>query len=87
MLAMLRKISKEYMTPDQIRKHQQTPFDASEEIEMAYENIQSEARWASRGVKFLKEPESKLKATKPQEQIQLARPGLNTDSMLDHGAY
>jgi hypothetical protein len=39
-----------YMTPDQIRKHSQWG-DPDEEISMAYENIQSEARNVSKNVR------------------------------------
>ena len=55
MLETLKRIggnskSTSYMTPDQIRKHS-TWDDADEEIAMAYENIQEEARYASKAVR------------------------------------
>lgn len=54
MLETLKRIggnskSTSYMTPDQIRKHS-TWGDPEEEIEMAYDNIQAEAKSASKGV-------------------------------------
>lgn len=74
MLSALKRISKEYKTPAQIRRTQETPFDFAEELEMVYENIQDEARNASHGVR-------KIEFPKP------SKPGLGTDSLLDHGAY
>ena len=53
MRAALTRIAKEYQTPDQLRRNADRDYglDASEAIEMAYENIQSEARAAVRGVR------------------------------------
>jgi hypothetical protein len=55
MLETLKRIggnskSTSYMTPDQIRRHSQW-HDPDEEIAMAYENIQEEARHASKYVR------------------------------------
>lgn len=48
MLAQLRKISKAYMTPDQIKRHSEGKnnfgIEYNEELEMSYENIQNEAK-------------------------------------------
>lgn len=51
MLKSLRKIYKEYMSPEQMRKHEDADFHGFDEfISMSYDNIQSEARFASKGV-------------------------------------
>lgn len=58
MRATLLRISKDYMTPDQIRRQHEKgrgmgPSE-QEEIEMAYENIRWDAARAVKGVKQLK---------------------------------
>jgi len=63
MLETLKRIggngkSTTYMTPDQIRKHSDWG-DPDEEISMAYENIQEEARYVSKNVRQI-DYESKL---------------------------
>lgn len=47
------RIAREYQTPDQLRRNADRDYglDFSEAIEMAYENIQGEARAAVRGVR------------------------------------
>jgi predicted nuclease with TOPRIM domain len=61
MLFTLRKIAKNYQTPTQLRKCQgQIGLDYEEELEMAYENIQSEAARASKGIKEIKKSDSQL---------------------------
>jgi hypothetical protein len=56
MLFTLKKISKSYQTPNQLRRGSESQYglDYTEALEMAYENIQSEARYAAKGVKELK---------------------------------
>lgn len=56
----LLRISKDYMTPDQIRRDSEKRWglDYEESLEMSYENIQNEARMAVKGVRSL---EAKLK--------------------------
>jgi len=57
MLNTLRRISKDYMTPDQMRskennKNSEVSFHGFEEyITMSYENIQSEARVGCAGIR------------------------------------
>ncbi len=53
MRAALIRIAKEYQTPDQLRRNAERDYglDAGEAIEMAYENIQSEARAAVCGTR------------------------------------
>jgi hypothetical protein len=53
MFLALKKISKEYMTPKQLRKDCEGEYglDFEETIEMSYENIQAEAASAIKGVK------------------------------------
>ena len=55
MLNTLRKISKGYQTTSQLRKDSEKDWglDFEEAIEMAYENIQGEAAFASKNVKPL----------------------------------
>lgn len=55
MLNALKKISKGYQTTSQLRKDSEKDWglDFEEAIEMAYENIQSEAAFACKGVKAL----------------------------------
>lgn len=58
MLAALKKIHREYMTPDQIRRHAEGKnhfgLDYDEELGMAYENLQNEAKVASHRIKPIK---------------------------------
>lgn len=56
MLSTLRKIGKGYMTPQKIRRDIEKghPLDYDEYLEMAYENIQSEALTAIKGIKQVK---------------------------------
>lgn len=52
MRAMLRKISRDYMTPAQIRKDAKNEgLDFDEYLEMSYENIQRDAHYAVSGVR------------------------------------
>lgn len=55
MLAALRRISKDYQKPEQLRRasEKQYGLDYEEALEMAYENIQHEAAQASKGVKAI----------------------------------
>ena len=55
MLGILKKISKQYQTPAQLKKGSRGEWglDFEEAIEMSYENIQSEATFACKGVKPL----------------------------------
>lgn len=51
---VLRRIAKEYMTPRQIlRDADSEPYgpDYTEYLEMSYENIQADAKWAIKGKK------------------------------------
>lgn len=52
----LLRISKQYMTTKQLRKESEQDFGLGfeEAIEMAYENIQGEAKESVRGVKEIK---------------------------------
>ncbi len=52
----LRRISKEYQTPERLARICQKEYglDVSEALEMAYENIQQEAAQAIKGVKTIK---------------------------------
>lgn len=56
MLTALRTISKDYQTPDQIRKSSEKEYglDFDEAIEYAYDNIQGTAKAACSGVSPLK---------------------------------
>lgn len=54
MLATLKKISKSYMTPNEIRRDSDSGLDYEEYLEMAYENIQQDARQAAKGVRQIK---------------------------------
>jgi hypothetical protein len=57
MLHVLRKIHKEYMSPERMRKHPDVEFHGFEEyISMSYENIQEEARAASFKLQEIKIP-------------------------------
>lgn len=49
----LRRIASEYQTPDQIRRDPANRFglEVAEAIEMAYENIQEDAKTAIKGVR------------------------------------
>lgn len=53
MLHTLRKISKAYQTPAQLRRGSEKEYglDYEECLEMAYENIQGEASFAVKGIK------------------------------------
>jgi hypothetical protein len=53
MLAALRKIHKGYQTPEQLRRNCKGHYglDYQESLEMAYENLQAEARFAAKGIK------------------------------------
>jgi exonuclease III len=55
MLSTLRRIHKNYMPVEDLRMSEEAEFHGEQEvIEMAYENIQEEARNASRNVKHIK---------------------------------
>lgn len=53
---VLSQIAKSYMTPDRLRKKSEDGFglEYEESLEMAYENIQSLAAYAVKGVKEIK---------------------------------
>jgi len=53
MLGTLKKIAQEYQTPDQLRRNSKNQFglDYEEALEMAYENIQNEARCCAKGIR------------------------------------
>lgn len=55
MLATLKKIAFDYQTPSQIRRTSERDYglEYDEAIEMIYENIQEEARHASKGVRSI----------------------------------
>jgi hypothetical protein len=55
--AALRRIAKDYQTPDQIRSTSEREFGlaSSEALEYAYENIQHEAAMAIKGLRVAKE--------------------------------
>lgn len=55
MLQTLKRISKDYQTPDQLRRNSEKQYglEYEEALEMAYENVQEEARNASIGLKFI----------------------------------
>ena len=55
MLFALRQISKQYQTPEQLRRNAEKEYglDYAEALEMSYENIQSSAKSAIKGIKFL----------------------------------
>lgn len=49
----LKRISKQYMTPDQIRRDSKNSgLDYEEYLEMSYENIQADAKRAIYGVRI-----------------------------------
>ena len=54
MLRILRRISKDYKTPEQIQRDKSMGLDYEEYLEYAYENIQSEAKSACKGIRELK---------------------------------
>lgn len=56
MRAILIRISKHYMTPEQIRRNSEKSFGLGyeEALEMSYENVKSEASSAVKGVKEFK---------------------------------
>lgn len=55
MLQTLKRISKDYQTSDQLRRNSEKQYglEYEEALEMAYENVQEEARQAAVGVKFI----------------------------------
>lgn len=57
MLRTLRRIAREYQTPAQLHRGcgKDYGLEYAETLEMAYENIQQEARSAIKGVKEIKE--------------------------------
>jgi hypothetical protein len=59
MLGAHKKIAKYYQTPDQLRRNSEKQYGLGyeESLEMAYENLQSEASFASKGVKPIKMPQ------------------------------
>lgn len=56
MLGTLKIIAKEYETPEKLRKDSEKKYglDFEEAIEMAYENIQNEAKKTIKGIKPIK---------------------------------
>lgn len=66
MLTALRRIHKGYMTPYQITTQNDGFLDVEETLSMAYENIQEEAKNASKGIKFIEIPvENEMGTIKP----------------------
>lgn len=61
MLLTLRNIADGYQAPEQLRRSSQIDYglDYEECLEMAYENIQEEARRAVRGVRPIQTPTPK----------------------------
>ena len=55
MLHALKKIAKGYQTPDQLRRNAEKEYglDYEESLEYAYENIQSLAKSATKGVRII----------------------------------
>lgn len=53
MRSALRRIANGYMTPAQIQRDKEAGLDYEEYLEMAYENIQQEAKAACKGVREL----------------------------------
>ena len=51
MRATLKRIATEYMTPAQIQRDKESGLDYEEYLEYAYENIQTEAKAACKGVR------------------------------------
>lgn len=54
MYAALERIAKGYQTPDQLRRNSEKDWGVSyeESLEMAYENLQAEAKAAIKGVRI-----------------------------------
>ena len=54
-LQTLKRIAKDYQTTDQLRRNSESQYglEYEEALEMAYENIQVEARAETRGVKYI----------------------------------
>jgi hypothetical protein len=71
MLSTLRKISKGYANPSQLQRDSKSSFglNYTECLEMAYENIQSEAATASRGVKEIKSAKKVIIPNVPESDI------------------
>lgn len=69
MLATLRRIAKDYATPEQLmRAHEKgrgmgPSYD--EELEMAYENIQNEAAFGAKGISAIKIPQPETPKQNP----------------------
>ncbi|HMI01834.1 MAG TPA: hypothetical protein VK541_05085 [Pedobacter sp.] len=61
---ILKRIAKDYQTPDQLRKSSEKEYglDYEEALEYAYENIQGDARDAIKGVSI---PEMKIESFNP----------------------
>ncbi len=59
MLKVLKKIARGYQTSNQIKRDcgSQYGLDYEEALEMAYDNIQNEARIAVKGIPGIKEPQ------------------------------
>ena len=55
MLYTLKKIASDYQTSSQMRKNANKDWgvDFEDAIEMAYDNIQQEAKLATKGIKFI----------------------------------
>lgn len=75
MLAIHRKIARDYQTPDQLRKNSEKQYglDYEESLEMAYENLQSEAGAAAKGVRPITIPvdvAAREIAFNPEQQAQ-----------------
>ena len=56
MLSILKRIGKDYQTPDQLRKNSEKDFglEYEEALEMAYENIQEESKFCIKGLTPIK---------------------------------
>jgi regulator of RNase E activity RraB len=74
MYNVLMKIAKWYQTPDQLRKNCKKEYGLGfeESLEMAYENLQAEAKAAIKGVRIasLTKPETASKRKISQKQIE-----------------
>lgn len=58
MLKALKKIARGYQTSNQIKRDSQKQYglDYEEALEMSYDNIQEEARFALKGISEIKDP-------------------------------
>lgn len=66
----LRRIARGYQTPDQLRRNSEKEYGVryEEALEMAYENLQAEAKCAIRGKRRPKDAPTAKKLRGPDEQ-------------------